>query len=56
MQIVFAAEILVIRLAKTIQRSIMTSFGVVGIPDMQIVRKANRQQNHYTASGIVSNN
>ena len=55
MQIIFAAEILVIRLAKTyiIQRSILTSFKR-WLPDKQIICKASRQQNH-TASGIVSN-
>ena len=49
MQIIFAAEILVIRFAK------MTSFKRGwNWPGRQIECKANRQQNH-AASGIVSN-
>ena len=52
----FAAEILVIRLAKTgiIQRSILTSFKRGwNIPDRQLQSKPS-EENH-TASGIASN-
>ena len=53
MQIIFAAErkFLSFALLKHIGNPQVSS--VVGIPDWQIVCKANRQQNH-TASGIVS--
>ena len=55
MQTTFAAEILVIRLARTSSSDLSRRVAsVAGIPDRQIVCKANRQQNH-AASGIVSN-
>ena len=57
MQIIFAVEILVIRLAKTWSRDILTSFvvsSVCGYQAGKFICKANRQQNH-TTSGIVTN-
>ena len=59
MQIIFAAEILVIRLDKKYNPAseiYLDEFQawIDGIPDRQTIYKANRQQNH-TASGIVSN-
>ena len=50
-QLLMDAEILAMRPAKTI----LTSFKRVGIPDRQIVRKANLSRTDHTASEIVSN-